>query len=54
MRGLPLFNALLTFEVVARTGGVRTAAAELLVTPGAVSRQVRLLEEHFGTSLFAR
>lgn len=54
MRDLPPLNALLTFEVVARTGSVRAAAGEMLVTPGAVSRQVRLLEDHFGTALFGR
>lgn len=54
MRDLPPLNALLTFEVVARTGSIRSAAAEMLVTPGAVSRQVRQLEDHFGTTLFAR
>ena len=54
MRDLPPLNALLTFKVVARTGSVRSAAGEMLVTSGAVSRQVRLLEDHFGTSLFTR
>lgn len=54
MRDLPPLNALLAFEVVARTGSVRSAAAEMLVTPGAVSRQLRLLEGHFGTTLFSR
>ena len=54
MRDLPPLNALLTFEVVTRTGSVRAAAGEMLVTPGAVSRQLRLLEDHFGTSLFGR
>ena len=54
MRDLPPLNALRTFEVVSRTGSVRAAAGEMLVTPGAVSRQVRLLKDHFGTSLFLR
>ncbi len=54
MRDLPPLNALLTFEVVSRTGSVRSAAGEMLVTPGAVSRQVRLLEDHFATLLFTR
>ena len=54
MRDLPPLNARLTFEVVARTGSVRAAADEMLVTPGAVSRQVRLLEDHFGTAFFGR
>lgn len=54
MRDLPPLNALLAFEFVARTGSVRAASESLSVTPGAVSRQLRLLEEHFGTPLFQR
>jgi LysR family transcriptional regulator, glycine cleavage system transcriptional activator len=54
MRELPPLNALLAFEIVARTGSVRSAANELFVTPGAISRQIRLLEDHFGVPLFAR
>lgn len=54
MRDLPPLNALAAFEVVAREGSVRGAAAKLFVTAGAVSRQIRLLEEHFGTELFDR
>lgn len=54
MRDLPPLNALLAFECVARTGSMRAAADDLFVTPGAISRQVRLLEEHFGTALFIR
>ena len=33
---------------------MRQAAEELFVTPGAVSQQVRVLEEHFGIPLFER
>lgn len=54
MRELPPLNALLAFESVARTGSVRAAAESLSVTPGAVSRQLRLLEEHFAAELFRR
>ncbi|CAI2113058.1 Gcv operon activator [Serratia ficaria] len=54
MRDLPPLNALLAFEYVARTGSVRAAAEGMSVTPGAVSRQIRLLEAHFGTALFQR
>ncbi|MGF6564661.1 LysR substrate-binding domain-containing protein [Kosakonia cowanii] len=54
MRELPPLNALLAFEVVAKTGSVRAAAESMSVTPGAVSRQIRLLEDHFGTALFQR
>lgn len=53
-RDLPPLNALLAFEFVARTGSVRAAAEQMSVTPGAISRQIRLLEEHFGTTLFQR
>ncbi|WP_398471575.1 LysR substrate-binding domain-containing protein [Tardiphaga sp.] len=47
-------NALLAFESVARTGSVKAASAEMLVTAGAVSHQLRQLEEHFGVPLFIR
>ena len=52
LRGLPPLNALLSFEVTARLGSVRRAAEELCVTPGATSRQLRLLEQHVGVRLF--
>lgn len=42
------------FETVARQGSVTGAAAELGVTPSAVSQQLRLLEEQFGVRLFRR
>lgn len=47
-------NALRAFEAAARHGSFVRAAAELHVTHGAVSRQIRLLEEALGTSLFER
>jgi LysR family glycine cleavage system transcriptional activator len=50
---LPL-NALRAFECVARHGSVTQAAAELGVTSGAVSQQIRLLEELIGTKLTVR
>ena len=43
--GLPPLNALRAFEAAARLGSLSRAADELHVTHGAVSRQVRLLEE---------
>lgn len=49
---LPPLNALRTFETVGRLQSVRGAAAELMVTPGAVSRQIRVLESWLGVSLF--
>src|SRR5690625_3583342 len=42
------------FEAVARLGTVTKAAAELGVSPSAVSQQIRLLEEQFGVRLFRR
>jgi LysR family glycine cleavage system transcriptional activator len=53
-RRLPSLNALKAFEAVARTGSVAAAAEELAVTPGAVSRQVRALEEDLGLALVER
>lgn len=49
---LPPLGALRAFEAAARLGRMTWAADELSVTPGAISRQVRLLEEHLGVSLF--
>lgn len=53
-RALPPLNALRAFEAAARLGSLGRAAAELHVTHGAVSRQVRLLEDDLGTPLFLR
>ena len=50
---LPL-NALRAFAEAARTGSFKSAASRLNVTPGAVSRQIKQLEERLGISLFAR
>jgi LysR family glycine cleavage system transcriptional activator len=52
-RNLPL-NAMRAFEAAARHCHLRRAAAELGVTHGAVSRQVRQLEEQLGILLFDR
>lgn len=54
MPRLPPLNALRTFEVAARHGSFTLAAQELAVTPGAVSRQIKALEDHFGMALFVR
>lgn len=51
---LPPLNAIKSFEVAARHSSFTKAADELFVTPGAVSRQVRSLEEHLGKPLFDR
>jgi DNA-binding transcriptional LysR family regulator len=50
---LPL-NGLRAFEAAARLGSFAAAAAELGVTPGAVSQQVRALEARLGLPLFVR
>lgn len=52
-RHLPL-NALRAFEAVGHRGHVRQAAQDLGVTHGAVSRQIKLLEETLEVSLFHR
>jgi len=54
MRKLPPLNALKAFEAAARTGSFALAAGELNVSPAAVSRLVRLLEERLGISFFER
>ncbi|WP_420397336.1 LysR substrate-binding domain-containing protein [Nioella sp.] len=51
---LPPLNALRAFEAAARHDGYIAAAEELHVTRGAISRQVKLLEEHLGLQLFHR
>ena len=53
-RNLPPLNALRGFEAAARHLSFTRAAAELNVTQGAVSRQVRELEGFLGTALFQR
>ena len=51
---LPPLNALRAFEAAARHLSFKNAARELHVTPGAVSHQVKLLEESLGIPLFRR
>ena len=51
---LPGLNGLVTFESAARHLSFTQAATELSVSQAAVSRQIRRLEEHLGTSLFHR
>jgi LysR family transcriptional regulator, glycine cleavage system transcriptional activator len=53
-RLLPPLNALRAFEAAGRLRSFKEAAAELHVTQGAVSQQVRLLEEWLGAPLFER
>jgi LysR family glycine cleavage system transcriptional activator len=47
-RVLPPLNAIRAFEAAARHGSFKDAAAELGVTHGAISRQIRLLEDWLG------
>lgn len=51
---LPPMNALRAFEAVSRHGSVSKAAEDLCVSQGAVSQQLRNLEDYFGKELFLR
>jgi LysR family glycine cleavage system transcriptional activator len=53
-RRFPPLNALRAFEAAARHLSFKVAAAELFVTAGAVSHQVKLLEDYLGFALFRR
>lgn len=53
-RDLPSLTALRAFECMARTGSLAAAASELCVTEGAISRQLRVLEEELGLRLFIK
>ncbi|QEK91333.1 LysR family transcriptional regulator [Achromobacter insolitus] len=50
---LPL-QALRTFVEVSQRGSITAAAQALHVTPGAISQQIRLLEERLGIALLVR
>ena len=54
MRNLPSLHSLRAFEAAARLLSVRSAAAELYVTPAAISKQLRSLEQRLGSNLFYR
>jgi LysR family transcriptional regulator, glycine cleavage system transcriptional activator len=51
---LPPLNALKAFEAIARHLSFAKAAAELHVTPAALSHQIRALEQQLGLALFHR
>lgn len=51
---LPPLNPLRAFEATARRGSVSAAARELNVTHGAISHQIRALEQSLGATLFER
>ena len=53
-RHLPPLTALRAFEAAARLLSFKHAAAELSLTPTAISHQVRQLEEQLGVRLFVR
>lgn len=50
----PPLQTLRAFEAAGRLLSMALAAAELSVTPGAVSRQIQTLEDDLGVSLFRR
>ncbi|MEO1000162.1 MAG: LysR family transcriptional regulator [Pseudomonadota bacterium] len=54
LRRLPPLGSLRAFEAAARLSSFKAAAAELSVTPAAVSQRIRALEEELGTQLFTR
>lgn len=54
MRRIPNFVLLRSFEAAARLESFSLAAAELHLTPSAISHQVRELEDYFGRPLFLR
>lgn len=51
---LPPLNAMRVFESVARLGHLGAAAAELHVTPGAISQQLRTLQDVLDVPLFEK
>ena len=51
---LPPLNPLRAFEAAARRGSISAAARELNVTHGAVSHQIKTLEETLKAALFER
>lgn len=51
---LPSMNLLRAFDAAARHLSFKAAAAELFVTPAAISHQIRVLEEELDTQLFRR
>ena len=53
-RRLPNFSSLRAFEAAARHQNFSRAADELHLTHGAISHQVRALEEELGVALFVR
>jgi len=54
LRRLPPLTSLRAFEAAGRRLSFKAAAEELAVTPGAVSQQIRSLEDDLGVALFTR
>ncbi len=54
MKKYPSPHLLQLFEAAARTSSFKLAAAELFITPSAVSHQIKTLEEVLGMQLFQR
>lgn len=54
IKPLPPMNSLIVFEAAARHLSFTKAADELTVTQGAISRQIRQLEDYLGKELFVR
>src|SRR5258708_15164214 len=54
MDTLPPLRALQVFDTLGRCGGVVEAARRLGVRPGAVSQQIKILEDSLGMRLLAR
>ncbi|OOE33035.1 LysR substrate-binding domain-containing protein [Salinivibrio kushneri] len=54
IKPLPPLNSLVAFEASARHLSFTLAAEELNVTQGAISRQIRQLEEYLGKAIFTR
>ena len=54
IKPLPPLNSLVAFEASARQLSFTLAAEELNVTQGAISRQIRQLEEYLGKAMFTR
>lgn len=53
-RSLPPLNAIRAFEATSRHLSATRAAAELHITPAAISHQIKILESYFETKLFKR
>jgi LysR family glycine cleavage system transcriptional activator len=53
-RDLPPLNFLPAFEAAGRLGSVKAAAAQLHLTPSAISQQLKQIEDALGTALFER